>query len=996
MKNLLNIIVLHVLLCSFSENLTAKIVNSPKLDESKKQLLGKALLRADSLMSVGMYTLNNSELSQLLNSCFKNPDEWGIYLHPVFTKLVASLGNEGQMQAVNKTLKKQFSWVKRYGGSALDLGKIFHNYGQICMLEKKYNRAINSLKVALIFKKNSKVFDLKTTIITYRELAFAYAKTFNYLLADKYYQTALALTKKIKEKDTYLESSIIEKYTSLLYTYEDFETIRSLLEYSNKLPYPTDYQKTEAILFGNNQLLDHVYIPTNDFSSARDCIKQSRALLDKHPEFKPFHSNFLALIDAITDYQEGKYKSALQKFQSVINPFDPKIKDVEINYAVENCVFMMYESAMSLGEFSLARQYLQKYKEIISADLLKDPFVQLENNLLDLELQSAENATQELGTRAISLLRKNQIDILKSVSLSDLINKSNLESIFRITNGILNNINRIQKDTVVAQNMLNLIKRRLEIRNLKQSVGLSGSINISQYKTEYRLIAQGLELCYYLNNEHPKNKTYATQALQLMERDKNNQLYLSIKRTSLTQNTNIPENIKKLEAKVQQQVRQYMAQNIAGIENKNENIVEIQQNYRQLMDDIIVNYPEYFLEKYKNDLFSDEILKNNKYLNGYSFVEYFTTDSTIYTIVKGTKSPIEFKSVHLDKPEKFDQLLKQFSLLFTIKPGNAKENEIDRFINLNNELRSIIWEPICENISKNVLIVCDNRLSSIPFDVLLSKNVTSANNWKDLPYLIEKYNFNYIPSLQFLNLKAPTPSHNKKKFLGLSYSPPQPNKMNILPLNFAGKEVDDLSRLIDGDILTQQQCTEKNIQQKASEYMILHLACHGKADSLNGNESFLVLSEENSNSPRIVYAHNFYSSSLNNDLVVLSACESALGQAFTGEGIIGLTRAFFYSGARSVLSTLWQVSDYQAGEILGNFYKNLLNQQDKASALANAKRTYIKNATTTYSHPFYWASYIISGDPDELSFSAGTSARIMVFGTIIGLFLTYLFYKRFK
>jgi len=220
--------------------------------------------------------------------------------------------------------------------------------------------------------------------------------------------------------------------------------------------------------------------------------------------------------------------------------------------------------------------------------------------------------------------------------------------------------------------------------------------------------------------------------------------------------------------------------------------------------------------------------------------------------------------------------------------------------------------------------------------------------------------------------------------------------MNILPLNFAGKEVDDLSRLIDGDILTQQQCTEKNIQHKASEYMILHLACHGNADSLNGNESFLVLSEENSNSPRIVYAHNFYSSSLNNDLVVLSACESALGQAFTGEGIIGLTRAFFYSGARSVLSTLWQVSDYQAGEILGNFYKNLLNQQDKASALANAKRTYIKNATTTYSHPFYWATYIISGDPDELSFSAGTSARIMVFGTIIGMFLTYLFYKRFK
>jgi CHAT domain-containing protein len=102
------------------------------------------------------------------------------------------------------------------------------------------------------------------------------------------------------------------------------------------------------------------------------------------------------------------------------------------------------------------------------------------------------------------------------------------------------------------------------------------------------------------------------------------------------------------------------------------------------------------------------------------------------------------------------------------------------------------------------------------------------------------------------------------------------------------------------------------------------------------------------------------------ELVVLSACETGLGDVRTGEGVFGLRRAFLYAGARTLVTSLFRVPDQQTREIMRNFYRSLAQGKSKLAALHNAQLEMIRKrrAETGAAHPFFWASFILVGSPD--------------------------------
>src|SRR6185295_19335657 len=100
---------------------------------------------------------------------------------------------------------------------------------------------------------------------------------------------------------------------------------------------------------------------------------------------------------------------------------------------------------------------------------------------------------------------------------------------------------------------------------------------------------------------------------------------------------------------------------------------------------------------------------------------------------------------------------------------------------------------------------------------------------------------------------------------------------------------------------------------------------------------------------------------LSADLAVLSACETALGKEVTGEGLMGMTRAFFYAGVPSLVVSLWNVVDGPTPDLMLDFYRNLDRMQDKAQALRVSKLSMIDHGK--YSHPSYWAPFILLGEP---------------------------------
>ncbi|MCI0413736.1 CHAT domain-containing protein [bacterium] len=100
------------------------------------------------------------------------------------------------------------------------------------------------------------------------------------------------------------------------------------------------------------------------------------------------------------------------------------------------------------------------------------------------------------------------------------------------------------------------------------------------------------------------------------------------------------------------------------------------------------------------------------------------------------------------------------------------------------------------------------------------------------------------------------------------------------------------------------------------------------------------------------------------ELVVLSACETGLGQVHTGEGVFGLRRAFVLAGARTLVMSLWKVPDQQTQELMENFYQRLLIGESRADALRGAQIT----VKASHPDPVFWGAFICQGDPGPLQF----------------------------
>ena len=168
---------------------------------------------------------------------------------------------------------------------------------------------------------------------------------------------------------------------------------------------------------------------------------------------------------------------------------------------------------------------------------------------------------------------------------------------------------------------------------------------------------------------------------------------------------------------------------------------------------------------------------------------------------------------------------------------------------------------------------------------------------------------------------------------------------------------------------------------------ILHLSTHGLVDPANRNLSFVAFAQEKDSlySEDLLYYNDLPLLPLEAELVVLAACETSLGEVAPGETIMSMASAFTAAGAKSTLTSLWQVDDAATKELMVNFYRALTAGKPRAEALATAQL--LTRESGEYAHPFYWSGMVLHGEAGAMEFAAGGNVLWWVAGGLAVLAL---------
>ena len=253
---------------------------------------------------------------------------------------------------------------------------------------------------------------------------------------------------------------------------------------------------------------------------------------------------------------------------------------------------------------------------------------------------------------------------------------------------------------------------------------------------------------------------------------------------------------------------------------------------------------------------------------------------------------------------------------------------------------------------KHLVVVPHGMLHYLPFQALRDKQGR---------YLMESFSVSYLPSASVLKYARDKNGENRADLLAVGNP-----VTDLAALPAADKEAREVSALFDKRlILTGLSATETAVKGEGPQYDLLLLSTHGEmieSDPLKSNLRFTPTQQDDGK----LTVSEIFDMEVKSNLVTLSACETGLargtkGDLPQGDDLVGLSRAFIHAGAPSVIASLWKVSDESTVEMMRSFYQNL-RTMSKAEALQKAQLELAKSRVSIYTHPYFWAPFVLVGD----------------------------------
>lgn len=271
------------------------------------------------------------------------------------------------------------------------------------------------------------------------------------------------------------------------------------------------------------------------------------------------------------------------------------------------------------------------------------------------------------------------------------------------------------------------------------------------------------------------------------------------------------------------------------------------------------------------------------------------------------------------------------------------------------DLYAWLVTPLAEHlIGRRLIVVPHQHLHYVPFSALSDGE----------GYLSERFELAILPSassLRFIQQNASAPDSRTPPSV---FGNPTSDVPELPSLEHASQEAEAVAGLLRVSAYLGNKATEAQLRLASAGAKVVHLAAHGGYNAANPLYSTIYLAPGDGQDGRLE-THEVYGLDLKgNDLVVLSACETNIGDLSAGDEVVGLTRAFFFAGAPTVVASLWCVDDAATGALMTAFYRHWLQDgMSKAQALQAAQADV--RSDPRWASPFYWAGFVLNGDPGK-------------------------------
>ena len=494
---------------------------------------------------------------------------------------------------------------------------------------------------------------------------------------------------------------------------------------------------------------------------------------------------------------------------------------------------------------------------------------------------------------------------------------------------------------------------------------------------------------------------------QIMEKTKNRQLLEQVKTHLATSDYRLTDSVKTKERNFNLDIaffekQLYEAQ--SEVKTPNDSLINALQDrlfdlknerytfLQSLQDD----FPDYYQMRYRNAPIS--LSQTQEWLSKGThdaLIEYFVGDTTLFvTLVMQNQSVVQ--KIELDFPLKEWITTMRCGIFANQASGdflcsNAPPDKgVDHYEYYAHQLYQKLFKPIEPLLGEatDLLIIPDGVLGYLPFEALLRALPTPGTDYSQYDYLLKPYHISYAYSatlqqgmeakthgrMPTKSLLAFAPSFGDRNqmedslMLASRFLDAEPFRSRLSPLEYNDEEARQITALMKGDALLGGAATKAAFLERAPNYRILHLATHGNANDKYGDYSYLAFQpwENDSLDAELLYNSELYNLQLNADMVVLSACETGIGELQRGEGMLSMARGFSYAGAKSMITTLWRIPDRTSSKIMTSFYQYLKDGLPKHEALRLAKLDLIGDLSVPNRSPLFWAGFIGIGDMGTL------------------------------